>query len=156
MIIVWTERVMLIFMQSRENNDLLPMVLSQMYILSRIIRPNIQWWLTYIKWCETLPDSVCDRYGVYFRHLLVEKAVATVEQLSSSAILYYVTYDIMMFTSNTSLCRLATWYGLPVSDTDCGAFLSDTAVLHFDTDFNQIYGDHIMSLYASQNYSTME
>ena len=37
-------------------------------------------------------------------------------------------------------------------------FLSDTAVLHFDTDFNKIYGpiifNHIM--YASQNYSTME
>jgi len=39
-------------------------------------------------------------------------------------------------------------------------FLSDTAVLHFDTDFNKIYVDiifnHIMSSYASQNYSTME
>ena len=36
--------------------------------------------------------------------------------------------------------------------------LSDTALLHFDTDFNHIYGyisfNHIM--YASQNYSTME
>ena len=27
-------------------------------------------------------------------------------------------------------------YGLPVSDTDFGDFLSDTAVLRFDTDFN--------------------
>ena len=34
---------------------------------------------------------------------------------------------------------------------------TDTAVLHFDTDFNQIYGDiifnHIMSLDATQNYT---
>ena len=37
-------------------------------------------------------------------------------------------------------------------------FLSDTAVLHFDTDFNKIYGDIIFNyiMYASQNYSTME
>ena len=50
------------------------------------------------------------------------------------------------------------WYGLPVSDTDFGGFLSDTAVLHFDTDFNKIYGDIIFNhiMYASQNYSTME
>ena len=56
--------------------------------------------------------------------------------------------------------RHATWYGLPVSDTDFGDFLSDTAVLHFDTDFSKIYGDiiftNIISLYASQNYSTLE
>ena len=49
----------------------------------------------------------------------------------------------------------ATWYGLPVSHTDVLPFLSDTTVLHFDTDFNYIDGviivNHIMSLYASQN-----
>ena len=39
-------------------------------------------------------------------------------------------------------------------------FLSDTAVLRFDSDFSKIYGDiifnHIMSLYGPQNYSTVE
>ena len=30
----------------------------------------------------------------------------------------------------------ATLYGLSVSDRDLGVFLRDTAVLHFDTDFN--------------------
>ena len=46
---------------------------------------------------------------------------------------------------------LATWYGLSVSDTDFGGLLSDTAVLHFDTDFNYIYGDIIFNhiMYAS-------
>jgi len=42
-------------------------------------------------------------------------------------------------------------------DMDYPRFLSDTAVLRFDTDFNQIYGEiifnHIISLYASQNYT---
>ena len=44
--------------------------------------------------------------------------------------------------------------------SDVGDFLCDTAVLHFDTDFSKIYGDiiftNIISLYASQNYSTLE
>ena len=41
--------------------------------------------------------------------------------------------------------RHATWYGLAVSDTDLGRFLSDTAVLHFYTDFNKFYGDIIFN-----------
>ena len=50
--------------------------------------------------------------------------------------------------------RHATWYGLPVSNTDFGGFLCDADVLHFDTDFAYINGDiifsHIMSLYSSK------
>ena len=37
---------------------------------------------------------------------------------------------------HTRFRRHNTFYGLPVSDTDFGGFLSDTAVLRFDTDFN--------------------
>ena len=32
-----------------------------------------------------------------------------------------------------------------VSDTDFGGFLSDTAVLRFDTDCNKIYGEQIFN-----------
>ena len=39
-------------------------------------------------------------------------------------------------TLHTHFIRHSTWYGLPVSDTDFGGFLSDTAVLRFYTDFN--------------------
>ena len=35
--------------------------------------------------------------------------------------------------------RLATWYGLPVSDTDFGGCLSDTVVLHFDTFLESLF-----------------
>ena len=46
----------------------------------------------------------------------------------------------------------------PFFNTDFGGFLSDTAALHFDTEFNKIYGDIIFNhiMYASQTYSTME
>ena len=51
-----------------------------------------------------------------------------------------------------------TCHLIRITDTDVGGFLSDTTVLHFDTDFNKIYGDIIFNhiMYASQNYSTME
>ena len=65
-----------------------------------------------------------------------------IDALVSDGEIFHPGYDIhnkyahtaSEFESNTS--RHATWYGLPVSDTDFGGFLSDTAVLHFDTDFN--------------------
>ena len=48
-------------------------------------------------------------------------------------------------------------YGrLATSDTDFD-FLSDTAVLHFDTDFSYTDGEiivnHMMSFYVSQNFT---
>ena len=46
-----------------------------------------------------------------------------------------------------------THNGLPVSDTDFCVFLSDKAVLRFDTDFYQIYGNIIFTHKTSQNYS---
>ena len=50
-------------------------------------------------------------------------------------------------TSQTNFHHLrhATWYGLSLSDTDFGGFLSDTAVLRFDKDVNKIYGETIFN-----------
>ena len=54
-------------------------------------------------------------------------------------------------------CRPATLYRLPVSGMDFGIYLTDTAVLHFNMDFSQIYGkiifNQIMPTYASQTYT---
>ena len=51
-----------------------------------------------------------------------------------------------------------TDYPYPIRIVVVFQVIGPTAVLHFDTDLNKMYGDIIFKhiMYASQNYSTME